>query len=661
MLAHHPMIVSGFDRIQADPVDPRLINYILEHTYGWLTGAPLHEKLWDPPIYYPTPNVLAYSDTFLTAAPFYWSWRAVGLAPDTAYQLWVLTASTLNFLTMALFLRRGLTLSTCGALAGAFLFAFAAPRVNQIAHPQLYTQYFSVLTLHALVLALTRRADPTWKRALWWCLASLGLAAQTYASFYLAWFLVLGLALAFPGVLAFRSLRRPLFSILRQDPVPIVASGIIGGLAVWPLFHHAKAAATELGYRTFHEALISLPDWFSWLYQGPETWLYGWQTRPISLEGEHRLGIGLITPLAVAFGLYLGRGPVVRVATLGMLGLWLCVTRFGSEIVLNLSILTLALNVTWLILNRMNDRNAALLTVSSVILTAVLVPGSVFVLVGPVLVVALVATLYLERKGYGARLWPYVLATFIAFFCFVTYSDTFTIWGPGTLGVVAASMMLQRGSLKLSAYWLAVLGLTVAAVFFLFGDQIMVWKYFFRHLFGANAIRAVGRASLVLLIPASVGLALTFDFLWRRGQWLAIGLLALICVLEQGLTTSSYDKWIQRQNAHAVAVRVPATAAAYFAGVLGSRDNAWETHLDAMWAELECHVPTINGYSGGQPKGWDKFYLPQPGSGDLLITWAKDHGLNPQRICWIFGWPENFGLMLPKPVIEEDLSPQTHK
>src|SRR3712207_6730919 len=95
-MAHHPTLLSGFARIQGDPGDTRLNNYVLEHGYRWLSAAPGHERFWSPPIFYPAPNTAAYSDILLGVAPFYWFWRLVGLEADTAFQCWTLTVSSLN-------------------------------------------------------------------------------------------------------------------------------------------------------------------------------------------------------------------------------------------------------------------------------------------------------------------------------------------------------------------------------------------------------------------------------------------------------------------------------------------------------------------------------------------------------------------------------------
>jgi hypothetical protein len=657
VLAHHPMIGSGLRRVQAEPVDPRLINYVLEHTYRWLTGDPLHHRLWDPPVYYPTPNVLAFSDTLLSAAPIYWAWRGLGPAPDTAYQLWVLTASALNALGGYLLLRRGVGTGAAGAAAGAFLFAFGAPRVSQVVHPQLYLHFYTSLILYFLCLAFRRRDDPPWRRGLYWCGASLGLAAQTYAAFYLAWFLLLGLAAAAAWAVALGAFRKPLVKVARQDWWLALVAGAVGALAVWPLARHARAAAGELGFRTLYEARLSVPDWRSWVYLGPHSWAYGRMPRlilfhGIPLEPEHRLGIGLLTTLAAAAGLYLGRDrPAVRLSALAGLGVWLCVTSVDRPVVLNLSILALAVCVTWLVLDPGGPRRFVPLSASAGVLTAALVPWPVMMIAAPLAGIALVVAAVLSRRGFGARVWTYPLAVFALFGCFVTYSDWFPVWGLGAAGVVAGSVALRRRGYAPSTRLLVVAALVPALVLFAFGETFSAWKYLHAHVFGANAIRAVGRSSLVLLVPASVGLACAVEELRRRGRTGLVFTLGILCALEQGVSTPSFDKYVERAHAHEVARQVPPDCQAFFAGAARrTLRSPWEPHLDAMWAQLECGVPTINGYSGGLPKGWFALYEPNPATaGATLVAWARAHGLDPARVCWVNGQPEEFGLMRPRP------------
>ena len=54
-----------FAQLQINPGDPRLVQFILEHSYLWLSGEPLHAGFWSPPVHYPVAGVGAYSDTLV--------------------------------------------------------------------------------------------------------------------------------------------------------------------------------------------------------------------------------------------------------------------------------------------------------------------------------------------------------------------------------------------------------------------------------------------------------------------------------------------------------------------------------------------------------------------------------------------------------------------
>ena len=127
MLAFYPTLLSGFHAVQGEPIDTRLNNYILEHGFQWLLGAEHHVSFWGPPVFYPEAGTLAYTDVLLTVGPLYWAWRALGFLPDTAFQLWTLTITCLNFGSAVLLLRHGLQLSPAATCLGATLFSFPSP------------------------------------------------------------------------------------------------------------------------------------------------------------------------------------------------------------------------------------------------------------------------------------------------------------------------------------------------------------------------------------------------------------------------------------------------------------------------------------------------------------------------------------------------------
>ena len=195
-MAHHPMIFSGFRRIQTDLADTRLIHYLLEHGYLWAQRDPEHLDFWSPPFFYPVKNVAAYSDLLLSVGPVYWLWRALGASPDVSFGSWMISMSALNYAAGLLLFRKGFGFGMPAAVAGASLVAFGAPRMNQLNHQQLLPFFFPLLALYALA-RLAGDLSLGWRaRGGYWLLAMAALVAQLYAGVYLGWFTILGLGLA---------------------------------------------------------------------------------------------------------------------------------------------------------------------------------------------------------------------------------------------------------------------------------------------------------------------------------------------------------------------------------------------------------------------------------------------------------------------------------
>jgi len=214
--------------------------------------------------------------------------------------------------------------------------------------------------------------------------------------------------------------------------------------------------------------------------------------------------------------------------------------------------------------------------------------------------------------------------------------------GLGLVTMLAATYGLFR---QRSRPGVRVLIATSAALFLLtasFPGRHTLWRWVFEFVPGATAMRAVSRVALILLVPASIGLACAFDraLLKRRGAWLPA--LAALVVLEQGQTMPSYDKRTARSRVAAVARSIPGGCEAFFAAFPESSRNVFETQLDAMWAGLETGAPTVNGYSSHLPPAWEPLYNNQVrGAGDAerlrvaLRQWLTSRGRDPERACFV--------------------------
>ena len=344
-LSFHPVLLSGFRNSIADPVDSRFVNLVLEHGYRWLTGDPNHSSFWSPPIFHPAKNTAAYSETLLGVAPFYWLWRSMGVVPDTAFQLWLIMLSTLNYLAGLLVLRHGLRLSWVASAFGAAIFAFGSPRLQQLNHPQLLSGFYILLALYALLrlasLGDTKKPPEEWPKYRPWLYALLfvgALAGQVAASLYLGWLLLLLVTIGAGIAMAIPNGRLRLGRVGHQATFALPVSLAVGTILIAPLVRPYLNAADDVGYRSFEDALPMLLRFESWIYAGPNNWLYGhltdWEIfRDLPYEHEHRLGVGVITAMVAVAGLALHRRrPLVLYTTVPLTMVILLATLVPGDV-----------------------------------------------------------------------------------------------------------------------------------------------------------------------------------------------------------------------------------------------------------------------------------------------------------------------------------------
>ncbi len=271
-LMFHPMILSNLARVQTDAGDPRFANYMLEHSYQWISGNPQHRRFWDPPIFFPTVNTGAYSESLLGAAPLYWIFRVVGILPDTSFQLWMIAAAALNFVAMFSLLRRCMGLSALAATGGAYMFAFAGMRVSLLNGPHLLPQFFSVFAVVCLFRIFGRAVGdnllPSRKPSLWIPLFFLSVVLQLYAGVYLGFFLGFGLLLSLVIALLLQDARHDLIKVIREN-LAVFALSCLGCAAAlsWMAYHYF---ITQLvfGSPTWSEVGGMLPHLTSWINMG---------------------------------------------------------------------------------------------------------------------------------------------------------------------------------------------------------------------------------------------------------------------------------------------------------------------------------------------------------------------------------------------------------
>lgn len=526
LLAFYPVFFSGFRLILGDPGDTRFVNYLLEHSLrvfeSAVSGTRTAGGFWNPAFYYPVQNVMGYSETLISAAPLYWIWRWMSLAPDTSFQLWLMSALVLNYFAAYRLLRDCFGLRPWPSSAGAFLFAFGSSRIAQINHPQLALQWYMVGALYAAIQVFSNPSSNSSERSRtrFWIVVFFGcFVAQLYSAVYHGWFIALASGVALVWAVIWPHSRQLWVSVAKNEWKWIVSSGVACVLFLLPLIFHYSAAAQAVGLRTYGDAKPMIPRLGSWVFMGGGSWLYSWMSSKWPWDSlpavhEHALGIGLVTSVLSWNALLRNRRlPVIR------------------------------------------------------------------------FLVAIAVTLFV---------------------CMTYFLPTVCLWG-----------------------------------------------ILFPVVPGATAIRAVSRVGLMILIPASVGFALAIEKTRRKGLVMALGLFA---ILEQGQTVGTFDKYQMRNDVAQIQREVMRRRCDFFYSSPVLRETPtgsmagphyWKYQIDAMWAQLETGVPTLNGYSGSAPPGYpdrlgDSAILLSNSSDEVQIdsalrVWMMSNHLSSEKICWIRG------------------------
>lgn len=138
---------AQFSLIPGDLGDARFNNYILEHSYRWVTG--LTRDYWNAPFFFPFQQTISFGDNLLGSAPFYILFRLTGLDRETALQGWYILGNLLSFAAAGFVLWR-LKLKPLAIGIGAFFFAFGLPLLAQENHVQLLYRFCIPLACFSL-------------------------------------------------------------------------------------------------------------------------------------------------------------------------------------------------------------------------------------------------------------------------------------------------------------------------------------------------------------------------------------------------------------------------------------------------------------------------------------------------------------------------------
>lgn len=194
---------------------------------------------------------------------------------------------------------------------------------------------------------------------------------------------------------------------------------------------------------------------------------------------------------------------------------------------------------------------------------------------------------------------------------------------------------------KPSCHWVAPWAATlVLGLMVVHWGEFSLWRFVFQYVPGASSIRGVGRIAVFMTLPVAVALAWSCQRfgIWAAGlsvskrRWFIVGAVVFGCmtVAEQFSPPPGPGYSASKESARLtqLAAGIPKNCEAFYIGLPPTAPgSSAEWSLDAAWAAQESGVPTLHGYSGTEPPGWNLGGLKRPDFQARVQEWVQRNHL----------------------------------
>jgi len=183
-----------------------------------------------------------------------------------------------------------------------------------------------------------------------------------------------------------------------------------------------------------------------------------------------------------------------------------------------------------------------------------------------------------------------------------------------------------------------------------YGNHFSPWRFVYSFVPGAQAIRGVSRYTLVLALPIAIAFAYAIHFAIGRISRVAdnrrravlFGCLFVLTgfgLVEQFGRKEGFDGFsISAENLYLnrVAQSLPNDCSSFYVAVKPSAlHNQFEYQIDAIFVSIMKGLPTLNGYSGQLPPGWNLWEVMDPGYDASVKQWIDLHQIKG-NVCRLF-------------------------
>ena len=183
-----------------------------------------------------------------------------------------------------------------------------------------------------------------------------------------------------------------------------------------------------------------------------------------------------------------------------------------------------------------------------------------------------------------------------------------------------------------------------------YGNHFSPWQFVYSFVPGAQAIRGVSRYALVLALPMAIAFAHVIHFAIERISRVAdkrrravlFGCLLVLIglgLVEQFGRKEGFDGFsISAENLYLnrVAQGLPNDCSSFYVAVKpAALHNQFEYQIDAIFVSMMKGMPTLNGYSGQLPPGWNLWEVMDPSYVNNVKQWIELHQIKG-NICRLF-------------------------
>jgi hypothetical protein len=252
--------------VPGDAGDTRLINYILEHGYRFISGA--ENSFWNAGFMYPYKNPIALSDNLIGVFPFYALFRSIGLTEIGAYQFWWIIMISLNFWCCFYACKKWLQEVLLSSII-AFVFAFGFYNISQLGHGQVMVKFCVPLVFY---FAYQLYTAPSLKHLGFYLLFT---TWQFYSVIYIGFFLFYSsLLLLFVLSVVHKDVNWFKFYFRRENLMKTLLFLGAALLFLILLFLPYMSAIKDVGLKRFYEVVPFLPTFTSYFFSHDSSLLY---------------------------------------------------------------------------------------------------------------------------------------------------------------------------------------------------------------------------------------------------------------------------------------------------------------------------------------------------------------------------------------------------